>query len=109
MDRPRLTRRLDGFGTSLFAEVTALARPCPAPAAPLDAADEVVVSEPFYDAYLPGIAMAQAEARVVPLVPPAFRLDLAALKAAISEKTRLLLVHSPPHPARRRLPPPAPA
>ena len=26
MDRPRLTRRLDGFGTSIFAEMTALAR-----------------------------------------------------------------------------------
>ena len=65
----------------------------------LNPGDEVVVFEPFYDAYLPGVAMAQAEARVVPLVPPAFRLDLAALKAAISEKTRLVLLNSPSNPA----------
>jgi aspartate/methionine/tyrosine aminotransferase len=57
------------------------------------------VFEPFYDAYLPGIAMAQAEARVVPLTPPEFRLDAAALEKAISKKTRLVLLNSPSNPA----------
>ena len=146
MERPVLTRRLSGFGTSIFAEMTALARqhdavnlgqgfpsfdgpefvkraavealaaghnqysPMPglpalqqavadAPAALLrprvrrrrarsrstrarprrsarrsrallDAGDEAIVFEPFYDAYQPGIALAQAQARVVPLAPP---------------------------------------
>src|SRR5512147_2682800 len=172
--RPRLTRRLAGFGTSVFAEMTALARRhsavnlgqgfpdfdgpefvkraaaeaiaaghnqyspmpglpalqqavadhqrrfyglgydpaneitihagatealCTAIAALLDPGDEVVVFEPFYDAYLPGIALAQAEARVVPLTPPEFRLDVAALERAISKKTRLVLLNSPSNPA----------
>jgi N-succinyldiaminopimelate aminotransferase len=174
MTRPVLTRRLDGFGTSIFAEMTALAREhdavnlgqgfpdfdgpdfvkqaavealgaghnqyspmpglpalqqavadhqkrfygldydpaseitihagatealCATIAALLDAGDEVVVFEPFYDAYLPGIALAQAKARVVPLAPPSFRLDPRALEAAVTERTRLVLLNSPSNPA----------
>jgi N-succinyldiaminopimelate aminotransferase len=176
MERPVLTRRLAGFGTSIFAEMTALARKhdainlgqgfpsfdgpefvkqaaiealraghnqyAPMPGLPalqqavadhqrrfyglvydpaseitihagatealcatigalLDAGDEAVVFEPFYDAYLPGIALAQAEARVVPLEPPEFRIERAALERAITPKTRLLLLNSPGNPACR--------
>jgi N-succinyldiaminopimelate aminotransferase len=174
MDRPVLTRRLSGFGTSIFAEMTALAKKhdavnlgqgfpsfdgpgfvkkaavealeaghnqySPMPGLPalqqavaehqkrfyglaydpasevtihagatealcstlgalLDAGDEAIVFEPFYDAYQPGIALAQAEARVVPLAPPSFRLDRAALERAITKKTRLLVLNSPSNPA----------
>jgi N-succinyldiaminopimelate aminotransferase len=176
MQRPVLTRRLAGFGTSIFAEMTALARQhdavnlgqgfpsfdgpefvkqaaiesvraghnqyspmpglpalleavadhqrrfygleydpageitihagatealCATIAALLDAGDEAIVFEPFYDAYLPGIALAQAQARVVPLAPPEFRLDRAALERAITPKTRLLILNSPSNPACR--------
>jgi N-succinyldiaminopimelate aminotransferase len=172
--RPRLTRRLDGFGTSIFAEMTALARRhgavnlgqgypdfdgpefvkraaaealaaghnqyapmpglpalqqavaehqrrfygiehepasevtihagatealCATLAALLDPGDEAVVFEPLYDAYLPGIALAQARARVVALQPPWFRLDPAALEAAVSPRTRVLVLNSPNNPA----------
>ena len=178
MSRPLLTRRLDGFGTSVFAEMTALARRhdavnlgqgypdfdgpefvkqaaaealaaghnqyapmpglpalqravaehqrrfyglehdpereitihagatealCATLAALLDPGDEAVVLEPFYDAYRPGIALAQAKAVIVPLAPPEFRLDPRALEAAVTPRTRVLLLNSPLNPAGRVL------
>jgi N-succinyldiaminopimelate aminotransferase len=174
--RPRLTRRLAGFGTSVFAEMTALARRhgavnlgqgfpdfdgpefvkraaaeaiaagynqyapmpglpalqqavadhqgrfyglsfdpatevtihagatealCATLAALLDPGDEAVVFEPFYDAYRPGIALAEATARIVPLRDPEFRLDAAALEATVTPRTRVLLLNSPMNPCGR--------
>jgi N-succinyldiaminopimelate aminotransferase len=178
MRRPPLTSRLSGFGTSVFAEMTALARRhgavnlgqgypdfdgpefvkkaavaalraghnqyapmpglpalqeavaahqkrfygiehdpaeevtihagatealCATLAALLDPGDEAILFEPFYDAYLPGIALAQAKARVVPLAPPELRLDPAELEAALGPRTRLLVLNSPNNPAGRVL------
>ena len=176
MRQPPLTSRLAGFGTSVFAEMTALARQhgavnlgqgypdfdgpdfvkraavaalrgghnqyapmpglpalqqavadhqkrfyglehdpseevtvhagatealCATLAALLDPGDEAIVLEPFYDAYLPGIALAQAKARVVPLAPPDLRLDPVALEQAVTPRTRLLVLNSPLNPAGR--------
>jgi N-succinyldiaminopimelate aminotransferase len=176
MRRPPLTPRLSGFGTSVFAEMTALARQrgavnlgqgypdfdgpdfvkraaveaveaghnqyAPMPGLPalqkavadhqkrfygmehdpaeeitihagatealsstlaalLDRGDEAIVFEPFYDAYRPGIALALAKVKVVPLAPPEFRLDPAALAAAVGPKTRLLVLNSPGNPSGR--------
>lgn len=176
MRRPPLTPRLSGFGTSVFAEMTSLARLhgavnlgqgypdfdgpdfvkraaveaveaghnqyapmpglpalqqavadhqkrfydidydpaeevtihagatealCSTLAALLDRSDEAIVFEPFYDSYRPGIALALAKAKVVPLAPPEFRLDPAALAAAVGPKTRLLVLNSPNNPAGR--------
>jgi N-succinyldiaminopimelate aminotransferase len=74
---------------------------CAALAALLDPGDEAIVFEPFYDAYLPGIALAQATPRVVPLAPPDFRLGRAAVEAAVGPRTRLLVLNSPMNPAGR--------
>jgi N-succinyldiaminopimelate aminotransferase len=60
--------------------------------------DEVVTFEPYYDSYAASIAMAGATRRVVTLRPPDYRADLDALAAAITPKTRLLLVNSPHNP-----------
>jgi N-succinyldiaminopimelate aminotransferase len=76
---------------------------CATIAALLDPGDEAIVLEPFYDAYLPGIALAQARARVVPLDPPEFRLDPAALESAVTPRTRLVVLNSPMNPAGRVL------
>ena len=70
-------------------------------AALLDRGDEAIVFEPFYDAYLPGITLAHAKARIVPLAPTELRLDPAALEAAVTPKTRLLVLNSPNNPAGR--------
>jgi N-succinyldiaminopimelate aminotransferase len=74
---------------------------CAALAALLDPGDEAIVLEPFYDAYLPGIALAQARARIVPLAPPDLRLDPSALEEAVTPRTRLLVLNSPLNPAGR--------
>ena len=62
--------------------------------------DEVITLEPFYDSYAGVIALAGARHVPVGLVagPDGFRLDVAALRAAASPRTRLLLVNSPHNP-----------
>ena len=60
--------------------------------------DEVVVLEPAYDSYQASIAMAGATPVFVTLHPPGYRLDVEALRAAVTPRTRLLLVNSPHNP-----------
>jgi N-succinyldiaminopimelate aminotransferase len=60
--------------------------------------DEVVTFEPFYDSYSATIAMAGAQRRVVTLQPPDYSFDPDALEAAITPRTRLLLLNSPHNP-----------
>jgi N-succinyldiaminopimelate aminotransferase len=60
--------------------------------------DEVVTFEPYYDSYAACTAMAGAERRVVTLRPPDYHFDPDALRAAITPKTRLLLLNSPHNP-----------
>ena len=60
--------------------------------------DEVVVLEPAYDSYQASIAMAGATPVFVTLRPPGYRLDVEALRAAVTPRTRLLLVNSPHNP-----------
>ncbi|HEX4831955.1 MAG TPA: pyridoxal phosphate-dependent aminotransferase [Trebonia sp.] len=60
--------------------------------------DEVVAFEPFYDSYAATIAMAGATRAGVTLRGPDFRPDLDALAAAVTERTRLLLVNTPHNP-----------
>ncbi len=65
----------------------------------LEAGDEVILFEPFYDAYPAALAMAGAVPRVVTLGGPGFRYDRAALEAAVGPRTRALLLNSPNNPA----------
>ncbi len=60
--------------------------------------DEVVMFEPAYDSYAPAVAMAGGVRRVVPLRPPDWNFDVHQLAAAITSKTRLLLLNSPHNP-----------
>ncbi len=60
--------------------------------------DEVVTFEPYYDSYSACIAMAGAQRRVVTLHPPDYSFDADALAAAITPRTRLLLLNSPHNP-----------
>ncbi|MCF2526656.1 pyridoxal phosphate-dependent aminotransferase [Yinghuangia sp. KLBMP8922] len=60
--------------------------------------DEVVALEPFYDSYAACIAMAGGVRVGVPLRPPFDGLDLDALRAAITPRTRLLMLNSPHNP-----------
>jgi len=65
----------------------------------LEPGDEVILFEPFYDSYVASVAMAGGVAKVVTLEAPHFRIDEAALRAAISERTRVMLVNSPHNPS----------
>lgn len=60
--------------------------------------DEVIALEPTYDSYRATTAMAGARLVPVLLRPPDYRLDLDALRAAITPRTRLVLVNSPHNP-----------
>src|SRR3954451_24313743 len=62
--------------------------------------DEVVALEPYYDSYAACIAMAGGKRVPVTLRPHegSFRLDLDELRAAVSDRTRLLLINTPHNP-----------
>lgn len=60
--------------------------------------DEVVVFEPFYDSYAACVALSGARLRTVPLAWPDFQPDLDALAAAVTDRTRLILVNNPHNP-----------
>lgn len=61
--------------------------------------DEVIVLEPCYDSYLPGIALAGGVPVLVQLTPGTFRPDFARIAAAITPRTRALLINSPHNPS----------
>ena len=60
--------------------------------------DEVVLLEPSYDSYDAVVAMAGGLRRGVTLRGPGFRLDAAALRAAVTPRTRVLLLNTPHNP-----------
>jgi N-succinyldiaminopimelate aminotransferase len=64
----------------------------------VDPGDEVVVLEPYYDSYVAMIQIAGGLRRPVTLRAPDFRLDLAELAAAITPRTRLILLNTPHNP-----------
>ncbi|MBO9712785.1 aminotransferase [Sphingomonas sp.] len=60
--------------------------------------DEVICFQPLYDAYVPLIERAGGVPRLVRLEPPHWRVDRAMLEAAVTAKTRLLLLCNPLNP-----------
>jgi N-succinyldiaminopimelate aminotransferase len=64
----------------------------------VDPGDEVVVLEPYYDSYVAMIQFVGGVRRPVTLRAPDFRLDATALEAAVTERTRLILLNSPHNP-----------
>lgn len=66
--------------------------------------DEVVTFEPFYDAYGALIRLAGGTHVTVPLRWPDFTPDEADLRAAVTDRTRVILVNSPHNPTGRVLP-----
>jgi N-succinyldiaminopimelate aminotransferase len=60
--------------------------------------DEMVVLEPFYDSYVACIEMAGGVRRPVTLRAPDFRLDVDALRAAVTERTTAILLNTPHNP-----------
>ena len=77
-----------GATEALAASLLALVRP----------GDEVLMLAPLYDAYLPLVERAGGVARIVNLTPPDWRITREALEAAISPRTRILLINNPVNP-----------
>jgi len=61
--------------------------------------DEVIVLEPCYDSYIPNIELAGGTVVRVPLTPRTFRPDFGLISAAISPRTRAIIVNSPHNPS----------
>ena len=61
--------------------------------------DEVIVLEPCYDSYVPNIELAGGVPVRVPLTPGTFRPDFDKIAAAITPKTRAILINSPHNPS----------
>jgi methionine aminotransferase len=78
-----------GATEAIFSAITALAGP----------GEEVLVFDPAYDSYEPAVRVAGATCVHVPLAPPAFRYDWERVRAAITPRTRLVVVNSPHNPA----------
>ena len=63
------------------------------------AGDEVIVLDPCYDRYVPNIELAGGKAVRVPLTPGTFRPDFAKISAAITPRTRAIIINSPHNPS----------
>jgi len=61
--------------------------------------DEVIVLEPCYDSYVPNIDLAGGKVVRVPLTPGTFRPDFDKVAAAITSRTRAIIVNSPHNPS----------
>jgi methionine aminotransferase len=68
-------------------------------AAVVRAGDEVIVLDPCYDCYEPAIDLAGAKAVHVALDPATFAPDWDAVRAAITPRTRMLMINSPHNPS----------
>ena len=78
-----------GATQAIITAVLALVRP----------GDEVIVLEPCYDSYVPNIELAGGVVVRVPLTPHTFRPDFGRIAAALSPRTRAILVNSPHNPS----------
>ncbi|MET0333426.1 MAG: pyridoxal phosphate-dependent aminotransferase [Rhizobacter sp.] len=61
--------------------------------------DEVIVLDPSYDSYDPNIELAGGRAVHVPLTPRTFRPDFDRIAAALSPRTRAIIINPPHNPS----------
>jgi methionine aminotransferase len=78
-----------GGSEAIFDAVLALVR----------SGDEVIVLDPCYDCYEPAIDLAGARAVHVPLDPVDFSVDWDRVRAAITPRTRMLMINTPHNPS----------
>ena len=64
----------------------------------LQPGDEVILMEPAYDSYIPNIEINGAKAVPVSLLFPDYKIDWPAVRAAITQKTKAIIINSPHNP-----------
>lgn len=64
----------------------------------LQPGDEVIVFEPAYDSYIPNIEVNGAKAVTISLVYPDYHIDWNAVRNAITQKTKAIIINSPQNP-----------
>ncbi|HEY9281287.1 MAG TPA: methionine aminotransferase [Eoetvoesiella sp.] len=82
-----------GASEALMASIMAFVKP----------GDEVVVIEPFYDLYIPAIELAGGLPVIVSMQPPTesnplYQVDWQKVRAAVTTKTRMLIINFPHNP-----------
>jgi methionine aminotransferase len=78
-----------GATEAIFCAVQAVVRP----------GDEVIVFDPVYDSYEPSVELAGGRCIHVQLAPGTFAIDWDRLTAALSPRTRLIMINSPHNPS----------
>ncbi len=78
-----------GATQAIFTAILALVHP----------GDEVIVLEPCYDSYVPNIVLAGGRVVRVPLDPQTLRPDFDRIAAALTSRTRALIVNTPHNPS----------
>lgn len=64
----------------------------------VDAGDEVILFEPFYDSYVPAVQIAGGVPRFYTLRPPDWTIDRQTLASLFSDKTKLIIINTPHNP-----------
>jgi methionine transaminase len=62
------------------------------------AGDEVIILEPCYDCYVPAIELSGATPVVVPLTLPDYAVDWKTVRAAVTPRTRVIIINTPHNP-----------
>lgn len=78
-----------GATEAIYLVITAMVNP----------GDEVIVLEPFYDSYVASIKMAGGIPIPVTMHAPLFEVDVKELKAAITPRTKMILLNNPHNPS----------
>ena len=78
-----------GATEAIFCAVHAVVRP----------GDEVIMFDPVYDSYDPAVRLAGGVPVHLTLAAPAYRIDWAAVRRAITPRTRMIMINSPHNPS----------
>ena len=65
----------------------------------VDTDDEVIVFEPFYDSYRAAVVMARGKLVAITMEAPDYKLDIDALRKAITPRTKVIVVNTPHNPS----------
>lgn len=83
-----------GATEAIFSAVVSLVHP----------GEEVILFDPSYDSYAPAVISAGGRPIHIPLDPPKFQIDWDRVRAAITPRTRLVMINTPHNPVTTVIP-----